>query len=357
MTANDSRDDSISLPKIITSQIKGRLVRDDVTNEFYMPLSSTIVREQKKEMLYVPLDSDNGLTIDTLIDSRAYISAIAQKELDIIKQQAPAIIFKIGDPPYFQIKVANGQLEKPRPTTILKFDIGDHIFAEHSVVMKNLTRPFVGLHVMRHNSVVKDTAHGLIQFPHLTMQFKSASSGRSAKLQAVFFHGGITVPPVTTKTLTAFVEHLLDRNTTCTLTTVEKFTEAASLILSHSFPTIIDRKTAFGMTNTLESPYTINKNTPIAEFPVVTPEHSKFIKPLNTDFLKMIPERDPDLTTYLTNRLRSNKPDQQNKTFWFPTPENPGNTEDHTPNRTETLKELRELQQKEKLNPIDGAES
>ena len=71
----------------------------------------------------------------------------------------------------------------------------------------------------------------------------------------------------------------------------------------------------------------------------------------------MISEGDPDLITYLTELLGKNKPYQQNNTFWFPTPENPGNTEDHTPIQTRVLKELHELQQKIKLNPKDGAES
>ena len=73
--------------------------------------------------------------------------------------------------------------------------------------------------------------------------------------------------------------------------------------------------------------------------------------------LSMIPEGDPDLITYLTELLRTNKPNQQTNTFWFPTPENPGNTEEHTPIQTRILNELRELQQKEKLNPNDGNES
>ena len=73
--------------------------------------------------------------------------------------------------------------------------------------------------------------------------------------------------------------------------------------------------------------------------------------------LSMIPEGDPDLVTYLTELLRTNKPDQQNNTFWFPTPENPGNTEDHTPIQTRNLTELRELQRREKLNPKDDSES
>ena len=137
MMTCDNGDDNISPPAITNSLIKERLVRDDITNELYMPLSSTIVSKRKKEMFYVSLDFENGLTIDALVDSGAYVSAIAQNELDRIKQQSPSNILKIDDPPNFQIQVSNGQLEKPTATATLKFDIGDHIFAEHFVVMKN----------------------------------------------------------------------------------------------------------------------------------------------------------------------------------------------------------------------------
>ena len=300
MTTCDSGDSNISPSTITISQTEERLVRDDSTNELYMPLSSTIVLKRKKEMLYVPLDFKNGLTIDALVDSGAYVSAIAQKELDRIQQQSPSNILKIDDPPKFQIQVANGQLEKPTATTTLKFDIGDHIFAEHFVVMKNLTGSIIGLHFMKHNSVVIDTTHGLIHFPHLTMQIKNASSQASAKPQLVLIHASITIPQMTTKTITAFVDHSSECNTTGTVTPVEKLTEAASLIISHSMSTIIDRRIAVRVTNTTESPYTINKNTQIAEFSVLTPEQSKFIKPVDTAILSMILEGDPDLVTYLT---------------------------------------------------------
>ena len=137
---------------------------------------------------------------------------------------------------------------------------------------------------------------------------------------------------------------------------MEKFTENAGLIISHSMSTIIDRKIAVRVTNTTESPYSINKNTQIAEFSVVTPEQSKFIKAVDTAFLSMIPEGDPDFITYLTELLRTNKPGQQNNSFWFPAPENPGNIGDHAPIQTRILKELRELQQKGILNPKDDTE-
>ena len=95
---------------------------------------------------------------------------------------------------------------------------------------------------MRHSSVVINTTHGLIDFPQLTMQVKSGLCQTSAKLQVVLIYDSIKIPQVTTKTITAFVDHLPEWNTTGTVTPVEKFTETAGLIISHSMSAIIDRK-------------------------------------------------------------------------------------------------------------------
>ena len=108
------------------------------------------------------------------MDSGAFVSAIAQDDLDTIKQKAPNNNLKIDETPNFQIQVANGQLEKPLSTATLKFEIRDNTSAERFVVMKKLTGPQIGLHVMRNNSVVIDTTHGLIHSPHLTMQVNTA---------------------------------------------------------------------------------------------------------------------------------------------------------------------------------------
>ena len=50
-----------------------------------------------------------------------------------------------------------------------------------TVVMRSLTGPIIGLHFMRHNSVVIDTTHGRIDFPQLTMQAKNVAIETSAK--------------------------------------------------------------------------------------------------------------------------------------------------------------------------------
>ena len=161
--------------------------------------------------------------------------------------------------------------------------------------------PIIGLHFLRNNSVVIDTTHGLMHFPHLTMQVKTASSETTTKSQPVITDEALTIPPTTTKTITAFIDHPWKWNTAGTVTPLEKFTETASLLISRSMSTIIDKRKAVRETNTTESPYLIKKHTEIAEISVVTPEQSKHIKPVDMVLLSMIPQDDPDLTVYLMN--------------------------------------------------------
>ena len=189
------------------------------------------------------------------------------------------------------------------------------------------------------------------------MQVKTASSETTTKPQSVITVEALTIPSTTTKTITAVIDHPSKWNTTGTVTPLEKSTETASLLISHSMSTILDKRIAVRVTNTTESPYLIKKHTQIAEFSVVTPEQSKHIKTVDMAILSMIPQGDPDLTAYLNELLRTNKPEQQDSTFWFPTPETPGKSEDHTPILTRIPNELNKLKDKEKLNPQESIES
>ena len=96
--------------------------------------------------------------------------------------------------------------------------------------------------------------------------------------------------------------------------------------------------------------------TQISEFSVVTPQQTKFTKPVDAAILSKIPEGVADLTTYPNELLKTNKPEQQNNTLWFPTPENHSKTEVHSPIQTRFLKELNEKKEEEKLKPTDNVE-
>ena len=65
-------DTTTSLLTTATPLIEEGLVRDEQTNEVYLPLTSTVVLKRKQEMLYVLLDFENNLTVDALMDSGAF---------------------------------------------------------------------------------------------------------------------------------------------------------------------------------------------------------------------------------------------------------------------------------------------
>ena len=101
MTTYENGDDNVFPPEITNSQIEERLARDDFTNE----------------LKHATLGFENGSTKNALVDSGAYVSAIAQEELNRITQRAPSIILKLDEPPNFQFQVASGQIEKLIATT------------------------------------------------------------------------------------------------------------------------------------------------------------------------------------------------------------------------------------------------
>ena len=65
-----------------------------------------------------------------------------------------------------------------------------------------------------------------------------------------------------------------------------------------------------------------------------------------------------DAIHYIQNRLlETPKTDEVNETYWFPTPQNPGNEREHTHIQTRILNALRELEQLKQLNPLEDTDS
>ena len=121
-----------------------------------------------------------------------------------------------------------------------------------------------------------------------------------------------------------------------------KIHRSTILLISQTRPTILDKKVSIRVTNATESPLTIRKETHIAELSRVTPKKPNFIKPVNTASVSMIPGGYQDLTTYLSELFRTSRAEQQSNTFWFPSCENPVETEYQIPVQERTLNELNE---------------
>ena len=112
------------------------------------------------------------------------------------------------------------------------------------------------------------------------------------------------------------------------------------------------------ISNYLDHPYTLKKGTHMANFSILTPEQTKHNRPINpTSVRHLLNNNQDDAIHYINSFLKTSKTDQVNETYWFPTPQNPGNKKEHTPIQTRILNELRELEQLEKLNPLEDNDS
>ena len=73
------------------------------------------------------------------------------------------------------------------------------------------------------------------------------------------------------------------------------------------------------------------------------------IDPVSTWHL--LNESEEDAIYYVSSLLKAKRHNDQHEQNWFPTPENPGDENSHTPIQRRTLQELRNLQETEQLDP------
>ena len=92
------------------------------------------------------------LTLDGLVETGALSGAIPAADLREIRLLAPHSIIREGPAPNFQIMVANGQLETPKNTVELKFEVGDKDFHEIFIIMEKLISPSIGLSFLQRNN-------------------------------------------------------------------------------------------------------------------------------------------------------------------------------------------------------------
>ena len=153
----------ISLATAVTARFVNTLVIR--TGEpHYVPLTTNLGLKYKRRMLYFPMDFSE-LTLDGLVDTGALSSAIPEADLRKIRLLAPQSIVKESPAPNFQIMVANGQLETPKSTVELKFEVGDIEFHELFIFMEKLTSPLIGLSFRQRNNTILDMRQGVLNFP------------------------------------------------------------------------------------------------------------------------------------------------------------------------------------------------
>ena len=322
-----------------------------------IPLSTSINLKCKKRMLYFPMDFGE-LTIDGLIDTGALSSAIPEMDLRKIRLLSPQSVIREGPPPNFQILVANGQLETPKSTIELKFEVGDIEFHEIFILMENLTGPIIGLMFLQRNHTVLDMRQGILNFPFFSMQLKTADHKYSNVLEPILNPAEITIPP-NDRVLIRTNSLLYPENAvTGILQPSDLLHEEGDITFCPALVTLNNGSIAIPLNNFTDHPYKLKKGLHIANFSVMTPEQMKYVKPIDPASTWHLLQNDQEQAAhYISSLIKTNRNPQNSETYWFPTPENPGNPEEHTPIQKRILHVLQALQDLETLDPTTDAES
>ena len=323
----------------------------------YIPLSTNIGLKYKKRMLYFTVDFGE-LTIDGLIDTGALSSAIPEADLRKIRLLAPQSIVKDGLAPTFQIMVSNGQLETPKSTVKLKFEVGDIEFHEIFIVKEKLSGPVIGLMFLQRNHTVLDMRQGILNFPYFSMTLKTADHKYSNVLEPILNPDDVTIPP-NDRTLVEIKSQIYNENTvTWVLQPSDLLHAEGDITFCAAIVTLTNGTVNIHINNFTDQPYKLKKGLHTANFSGLTPEQMKHVTPIDpVSTWHLLNEKEEDAIYYVSSLLKANRNDDQYEQYWFPTPKNPGDEVSHTPIQRRILQELRNLQEAEQLNPQNDKES
>ena len=298
------------------------------------------------------------LKIAGLKNTGALSSAIPEADLRKIRLLAPYTILNEGPPPEFQIMVANGQLEAPIATVEFQFEVGDITFREKFIVMTNLTSPLIGLLFLQRNSTILDMRQGILNFPSFSMQLKNEDRTYPNVIEPILNPVETTLQPGKRTTIWVKSQIYTNNEATGIIQPSPLLENDEDLLICAALSSTQNNKHMVQISNFLDHPYTLKKGTHIAILPILTAEQTKQIRPVNpTSGRHLLNNSHDDAIPYINSLLKTSKNEEVNETYWFPTPQNPGNEKEHTPIQTRILKELLELEQLEKLNPLENTNS
>ena len=344
---------------------KQPLLDEDITNHIqfdrernlsYLPMSTSLTLKRKRHMYYMPMDFEK-LTLDGLIDTGALTSAISEQDLNKIKLIANEAIKDTGPPPNFQIMVANGQLEVPIDTVLLEFEVADFMLCKNFIIMKNLPNPRIGLCFLRRNNAVFDVTQGILTFPYLSMQLKPDTQTTMRQATPLFAENTYTLQPGETLAIASRMPHLLDHDATGIVTPSPQFESHDSIFITASLSTVNNNAIGYQIINFSKLPYTIVCDTHLADFKILTPKQIIHIQPVDPAMLSFMIQHEKTTEIYINELLKVPSQNPEQESYWFPTPEDPGDPTTYTPIQQRIYNELLELKELEQLNPQDNEKS
>ena len=197
----------------------------------------------------------------------------------------------------------------------------------------------------RKYSVTLDLANNLVKFPNITLQLKP-ERGRY-KIQMIELR--TTQKTVIQPDHQLIVPVLVKRDLGTIQGTVETFPafeRKTQLLVS---PKIAEMKSHVQITNLTSHKITLNPNTTVATFRIMTPNQAKNMQPMSNEQLTLITKY-PDEATNVLNQLFQ-EPGTNTDRRWYPTPETCDDPSKLNRIEKRIYDEITKLREEEKLEP------
>ena len=226
------------------------------------------------------------------------------------------------------------------------------------MVMTNPTSPLIGLLFLQRNSTILDMHQGILNFPFFSMQLKNEDRTYPNVIEPILNPVETILQPGKRTTIWVYSQIYTENETTGIIQPSPLLENDEDLLICPAISSTQINKHMVQINSFLDHPYTLKKGTHMAKFSILNPEQTKHIRPVNpTSVRHLLNNNHDDALLYINSLLKTSKTDEVNETYWFPTPQNPVNEKEHTPFQTRILKELREVEQLEKLNPLEDTDS
>ena len=218
--------------------------------------------------------------------------------------------------------VANGQLETPKSTVELKFEVGDIDFHEIFIVMEKLTSPLIGLSFLQRNNTILDTRQRVLNFPFFSMQLNTADHKYTNVKEPICAREDITIPPNDRHMVSMYSQLFDDTNVNGILQPSNDLADAGDITFCAALVTLTQGQVTIHVNNFTDQSYTLKRGSHIANFSVLTPEQMKYVKPIDPVTTWHLLQDNPENAAYYASSLiKSPKTRDDSENYWFPTPE------------------------------------
>ena len=231
-------------------------------------------------------------------------------------------------------------------------------FHEIFIVMEKLSSPIIGLIFLQRNHTVLDMRQGKLNFPFFSMQLKTGDHKYSNVMEPILNPEDVIIPPNDYTDISIQSQIYAENAVTGILQPSDLLSDENDVTFCAAIVTLNEGTTRIHVNNFTEQPFKLKKGLHIASFSVMTPEQMKHVRPTDpVSTWHLLNENGEDAICYISSLLKANRNNDQYEQYWFPPPENPGDETAHTPIQKRILRELRNLQGAEILNPQEDAES